>query len=330
MKLCSSDIRIHTYDLLTASFETAAVVPGDVLQCILTNIKYVHDDNDAHRRGEILSITRRFLKRLGSSNYNSKQLGEADEFDGVFMNRLQDFLTLELSPGISYTRHALALHVLQILVNLPGISSSLRIRDLIEPVLGAILDPFEDVRSTAGLVAKNLLAAGGTEIGSTFLSPRILQEAEALSCRTCRHDHADAAGRLWGLYIWNKSASLTDLSIATSFEAISNICQRLTKHLESCETLAPGTDFPLHALLYAINYSLEYLKDESPLTSVHVQLLNVCQKIWTLVQPHLCVDSPESATDDVEDQGPKDLLAYAWRALRDSRLVHHCKLQTNC
>lgn len=58
--------------------------------------------------------------------------------------------------------------------------------------------------------------------------------------------------------------------------------------------------------------------------STHLRIQSICNKIWLEVKPVLCVDSPEGHTDEpVEDLavGPKDILSYSWRALRESRSV---------
>lgn len=55
---------------------------------------------------------------------------------------------------------------------------------------------------------------------------------------------------------------------------------------------------------------------------MHDRTVLVCERIWEEVKPVLCVDSPEGHTDEpVEDLnvGPKDILSYSWRALRESR-----------
>jgi hypothetical protein len=56
----------------------------------------------------------------------------------------------------------------------------------------------------------------------------------------------------------------------------------------------------------------------------HSRILNVCQNIWLEVKSVLCVDSPEGHTDEAMDDldvGPKDILSYSWRALRESRYI---------
>ena len=58
--------------------------------------------------------------------------------------------------------------------------------------------------------------------------------------------------------------------------------------------------------------------------SIHVRIVQVCDQIWNEVKPVLCIDSPEGHTDDPIEElgvGPKDILSYSWRALRESRYV---------
>lgn len=58
--------------------------------------------------------------------------------------------------------------------------------------------------------------------------------------------------------------------------------------------------------------------------SVHDRIVVICDKVWQEVKPVLCIDSPEGHSDEpMEDLsvGPKDILSYSWRALRESRYV---------
>jgi hypothetical protein len=321
MQLATTRVRLQAYDLLTASFETTVPVPEEALQYLFVTdtLRYLHDDNDPHERGEMLSITRRFLRRLGTGNFNPKHPNGSSDYDKLFIDRLQSFLTQELSPGVSYTRHALALNVLHCLIDIPALRKVVRVNDLFQPTLGLIFDPFDDVRSTAALVATNLLASLQNDTNATNVSLQLLKDTETVSYSTCRQDHADATGRLWALFMLDNTLLFTKSELNKPEEIMRTISGRITGYLEKCTTLTPGVDFPLHALLYALYHGLAYVPEH--LWSLSPPLLKICQKLWILVQPHLCVDSPETTTDEMEDRGPKDLLAYAWRALRDSRSV---------
>lgn len=61
--------------------------------------------------------------------------------------------------------------------------------------------------------------------------------------------------------------------------------------------------------------------------AIHLRIVQVCDKIWNEVKPVLCIDSPEGHTDEPIEElgvGPKDILSYSWRALRESRCVASC------
>ena len=56
------------------------------------------------------------------------------------------------------------------------------------------------------------------------------------------------------------------------------------------------------------------------------KILDCCGDVWEVFKQILCVDSPEGfEIDESEDidsgSGTKDSLSFAWRALKESRLV---------
>ena len=58
--------------------------------------------------------------------------------------------------------------------------------------------------------------------------------------------------------------------------------------------------------------------------SIHDRIVAICDRVWEEVRPVLCIDSPEGHTDEPTEDlsvGPKDVLSYSWRALRESRYV---------
>lgn len=62
--------------------------------------------------------------------------------------------------------------------------------------------------------------------------------------------------------------------------------------------------------------------DPNAWRSVHDRIVSICDKVWQEVKPVLCIDSPEGHTDEPTEDisvGPKDILSYSWRALRESR-----------
>ena len=320
LKSSSATVRIHAYSLLTANFGTTAVIPRDVLQCLIDSVDCLYDDNDAYERGEVVSITRRLLRRLESSRGSLQKMQPSSAIAGQntlnnydsFLHRFSRFLLKELDPGISYPRHILALQTFQLLLRtVPEVWVDLA--PLVASLSSLSLDPFDDVRSTASTLLREVVELDSEGV-TQYLVSKLLEDTGNLSARTCRHDHADAAGRLWPV------VKLQGHNSGPVHATLHASLLRLEEHLKAIETMSPGSDYPLHAMLLGFAYTLGAGLDQS--RSMCAGLLTICRKIWVKVLPHLCVDSPETETDDAEgggNSGPKDLLAYSWRALRDSR-----------
>lgn len=339
LKTANSEIQILTYGLLISSHSTNSVVAPEVLDCVASSMKYLHDNADAHERSEILSLTRRLLRRLERTStilrrqaYVTDANNEANimlESYNSFIRSLYSFLKSELNTGISYPRHILSLTSLRYLfdsVTHPDVFAG--DGQLVNALAGLILDPFEDVRGSAAALLQLLIAKENSLVASG-LSHAILQRTEMLALRTGRADHADALGRLSAL----RSLCNTSSSVIVSCVGERALLQEIS-HLEQLTSvqggikLKPGCPIPIHGLLRAVVYRLQHLNGQGDQThSYESTLLRVCVNVWEQVKAQLCVDSPETASevdDDVNDEGPKDLLAYSWRALRDSRYESSC------
>lgn len=326
----SSQIRILTYALLTANPAANAVIDPEALDCIASSLKYLYEDADAHERGEILSITKRLLSKIQTSYSSlcrkSAQTDDDVEFNAVihqyrsFSSRLYDFLQGELGVGVSYPRHILSLQSLQYFFSLaiePPTAEGQLV--LTRSLCNLTLDPFEDVRDNAAVLLRTLALrnpGAACHVG-TF---DFLLQVEMLAVQTVRGDHADGMGRLWAaLSVLHDSDELVESSFKT--EMTRNI-SRLENATSKDGNIRPGSHFPVHGYLLAVYYQMQNLHSLSDQDSIQSRVFSVCHKIWEEVRPQLCVDSPETATelaDDEGNEGPKDLLAYSWRALRDSR-----------
>lgn len=63
-------------------------------------------------------------------------------------------------------------------------------------------------------------------------------------------------------------------------------------------------------------------KSQDNWRNIHSRIVALCDRIWEEVKPVLCIDSPEGHTDEPIEElgvGPKDILSYSWRGLRESR-----------
>ncbi|KAK4948093.1 hypothetical protein LTR10_013147 [Elasticomyces elasticus] len=336
--VASSDIRILAYALLMANPSTNAILDADALDCIVSSLKYLHEDADAHERGEILSITKRLSSRIQTS-YTSLCKKSAQNNDDetntvlrryrTFSTRFFDFLKEELGAGISYPRHILSLQSLKYFFSL-SIDPHTFDGDVVltSSLCNLTLDPFEEVRVHAATLLRVLTMRNPTMVyrvgGSDFL-----QEVERLAVQTVRGDHADGLGRLLGVL---SSLSNADEPVESAVKtAIMRSISRLENATSNGSNLRPGSTFPIHGHLLALYYQLQDLQGHCGQDFIASRVFSICHRIWEEAQPQLCVDSPETATEVADDEGtegPKDLLAYSWRALRDSRGAFSTVAQT--
>ncbi|KIW77936.1 hypothetical protein Z517_07769 [Fonsecaea pedrosoi CBS 271.37] len=330
-----SQVRTLTYGLLVSSPATNALILPETLECIATSLKYLHDDAGAHERGEILSITKRLLRRLQSSISTLRKpaqlIPSGNDVTSLlhayssFTMSFYGFLKGELNTGISYPRHILGLQSLQHLLDL-GFEPASFARDdcLLKTLICLVLDPFEDVRSTAAAILQRL-AAKDDDLIASAIGHGLLKKIEALVVRTLRADHADGMGRLSAFI--NMRPSLNEPLQDFRFTDLAKDANYLEQSTAGPGTvvLRPGCAIPIHALLLATSYRLRYLgREDALITSIRPTIVRVCENVWEQVRHQLCVDSPETAfepEDEMANEGPKDLLAYSWRALRDSSLV---------
>ena len=219
---------------------------------------------------------------------------------------------------------------------------SLHDASLTYALLNLVMDPFEDVRIASSMLLETLAFAAMLPMQKHIC--QLVRRAEQLASRTSRADHADGTARLYKLYYSLLPAS----SSASSFPDIESPLP--SKHIVIEEILSPvqqaladvegNLDVPLQQLsLHGRLLSLRYLLqdqsfpgdvyEDSSIVSLHrvkliQRMIHLCQQVWENVRYRLCVDSPEYSEDDPSEEvvlGPKDMLSYSWRALRDSSLL---------
>lgn len=223
---------------------------------------------------------------------------------------------------------------------------------LLRLLIDLLLDPFEEVRQTSisiiNLFPRQVLLGGlQTESGQTANGMRLtdaLARAESTASNTSRADHADTVARLYQILF---SAALPSNSTeasgdwwATKLSVVDTILTRLEKRLAS-----PGGMFnsslreaPLHGYMSGLRYIVlmpdfySYVSTEPDFATwraLNNRIFSICDKVWEGVKPVLCIDSPEGHSDEPTDDllvGPKDVLSYSWRALRESSLLFHATM----
>ncbi|KAJ6155183.1 hypothetical protein N7470_005749 [Penicillium chermesinum] len=217
---------------------------------------------------------------------------------------------------------------------------------LLRLLLDLLLDPFEEVRQTSlaiiNLFPSQILLSGGLRSAGqkpdvVMLLPEALCRAENIASNTSRADHADTVARLY--HVLFSAAQSTDFIgdgqpwWATKFSVVNSLLLKLEGRLGASNGLFNSAmrEASLHGYMSGLRYIILTPNFYSQISSsgniaiwreTHERIVSICERIWEEVRSVLCVDSPEGHTDEpLEDisVGPKDILSYSWRALRESR-----------
>lgn len=346
----------------------------------------MHADSDAYSRGEIMSLTRKFILRLKggvvkdedasqiSDSAPGKQsvgLSRSDDETQKCLATYLDFLQKDLCVTASYARHISALKALNLLLvsgldpraGITPMKSEMQTHwkshmevfntRLLRLLVDLLLDPFEEVRHTAlsiiNTFPRDILfsASSNTVNQQSAAGMRLtdaLSRAENMASRTSRADHADTVARLYHVLF---CAALPPTSSeeasgwwTTKYSVVDKIITNLEQRLSSPKGLFNSSlrEVPLHGYISGLRYiilmpefhALVSSEDNSVAwRSIHGRIVNICDRVWQEVKPVLCIDSPEGHTDEpIEDLsvGPKDILSYSWRALRETSLLLHATM----
>ncbi|PLB55905.1 HEAT repeat protein [Aspergillus steynii IBT 23096] len=224
--------------------------------------------------------------------------------------------------------------------------------NLLRLLVDLLLDPFEEVRarslSIVNLFPRDLLLGDGVQLASNASDQAqllgALDTAEQMASRTSRADYADTVARLYHILFCAAQSSSIDAS--QWWETKIGVVDAILKRLEAKLSLSGAIvkyhlrDAPLHGHVSALRYIVSTTDfhalisgPESPnyenWRSTHARIVSICDKIWNEVKPVLCIDSPEGHSDEPAEGlsvGPKDILSYSWRALRESSLLLHATL----
>ncbi|KAI9376069.1 putative death-receptor fusion protein-domain-containing protein [Aspergillus egyptiacus] len=224
---------------------------------------------------------------------------------------------------------------------------------LMRLLVDLLLDPYDEVRATALSLLKlfpkpvlfsNSRGPVSEHVNQTPELISALKKAEHWASNTSRADHADTVARLY--YVLFYSADLANPRDTNWWDTKLGVLERVLKKLEDKLSSSEGLfnsslrDAPLHGYLCALRYivsspnfyslvSAEGSSESDNWKLIHSRISALCDKIWIEVKPQLCIDSPEGhAAEPIEDLkvGPKDILSYSWRALRESSLLLHATL----
>ncbi|KAI2001509.1 hypothetical protein LOZ52_005852 [Ophidiomyces ophidiicola] len=218
---------------------------------------------------------------------------------------------------------------------------------LLRVIADLLSDPFDDVRETSltllRLCPKRLLMPRSDILGPGLYSQicTAIPRAEDMAGMTSRADHSDTVARLYHLR-FSLSATFSDeKALLRSNEALTphDIVDGLLENLEQSISCSPAAFYtalhntPLQGYVSALRYIsttpdfhevVSSSDDPNPSwLSFLERMLSVCWSIWFGVHDVLCADSPEREHESLQEDlvGPKDILSFSWRALRESSLL---------
>ncbi|KAJ5083898.1 hypothetical protein NUU61_008477, partial [Penicillium alfredii] len=376
-----SNIRIAALSLLITAFSTIKPLTTAATNAILRGLPSMHADSDSYTRGEIMSLTRKFIVRLKggildesfglntlapSTGKQPLNFPRSDVETRHFLREYLHFLEKDLRVTASYQRHISSLKALKLLIE-SGLDPRTEIKPaksevdnhwkfkmdvfgprLLRLLVDLLMDPFDEVRHTSlsilnlfprDILLHSLLNTPDEQPSIGMRLTDAVARAENIASKTSRADHADTVARLYHVLFCAALPHQLDSPSqpwwATKTSVVDTIVQKLEQRLSSPQGLFHSAmrEAPLHGYMSGLRYILlmpnfhSLISDESgsgSWRSVHDRVVAICDKVWLEVKPVLCVDSPEGHTDEpIEDLsvGPKDILSYSWRALRESSLL---------
>ncbi|KAL5361084.1 putative death-receptor fusion protein-domain-containing protein [Aspergillus floccosus] len=223
---------------------------------------------------------------------------------------------------------------------------------LLRLLVDLLLDPFDDVRATSLAILKLfplevVMGSLQSATGTTEDRPQIinaLAKAELLASNTSRADYADTVARLYQITFSAAAQTVGNSGLwwHSKSTVVGTILRKLEEKLSAVGGLFKSSmrDAPLHGYVSALRYIISmpnfYLLVQGPNSkshenwrNIHSRIVALCDRIWEEVKPVLCIDSPEGHTDEPIEElgvGPKDILSYSWRGLRESSLLLYATL----
>ena len=208
-------------------------------------------------------------------------------------------------------------------------SICLRQSSYAQNLLSLLSDAYEDVRMLSASILRHLLISGPRTSRSENFSEHLQAAMEILvlkldyqATQTNRSDHADGLGRLYALLHLRRGGMYSALGSPANdgHNVIETLLSGLEGMLNEISTFDKPGSQPLHSLLLGAMHCMT----QDGVLKFHGRIIVVCRQVWNAVSVRLCVDSPEITDEDADDleeliAGPKDMLSYSWRALRDSR-----------
>ncbi|KAH7125462.1 putative death-receptor fusion protein-domain-containing protein [Dendryphion nanum] len=379
------EVRLAGLFLSIYSTAVTRPITAGIFRSLKQNLVHLHTDTDANFRKEVLNQTQRLFDRLrGSTSTLLKTTAKTDVVDGrvhITTKRARNddelsksydfilwyihFIQWEIRPTASYQRRITALRCLSIVLrsgidpNIPHrhLSKSaqgqlrwicgLRIanKTLVRILMDLILDPFDDVRSTAvsilDICMESLSNAEKPKVLSMF--PAFLRRVENMMLRSGRADQADGLARSYALLFSQCNTEIPPAlsaveGIWTQADIFGYLVEQLEKTIDIARVdLSSAVDErPVHGIFAALRYIVDNDDFYPKLISLsghqlnswkqfHLRICAAIDSLWVCVENVLCADAPEGhVPEDFEEEAnldTKEILSYSWRGLKEASVL---------
>ncbi|KAI5779807.1 putative death-receptor fusion protein-domain-containing protein [Geopyxis carbonaria] len=364
-----ADIRLAALSLIAHSSATTRPLSAAAHSLLRTALPPLHAETDAEVRDLVLSGVRGVIERLASSSCAAEkelargktpaaELGARIDAARAFCEWYLQFLHTLLRPGANYQRAVSGMRALGLLLRSgvdaslaaaraggkgarkgqfawPAFAAGFRIfsPELKQLLLGALFNPFDDIRAMAAEVLRWETAWSGDGVRDA-----VERGIEAMN-RHGRARDADGVALLLGVVgevVKRGDVSLVGVTLWGHEVPSGNLVAWIMDVVEAEYLAVVETDFeravrerPIHGLLAAVRMIVEKMavyqsaQDIDAWRKLHTRIFAAANTLWRLTRDTLCNESPEGhIPDDMEpdneDADTQAVLSYAWRAVKES------------
>ncbi|XP_045500038.1 thyroid adenoma-associated protein homolog [Colias croceus] len=353
------ETRILSLSLIVESPKTTEIFTEKELDFVLHFLKYNCNAQAPHFRQLMLSLLKKFIKRLDDSYKVLKRTSKIDYYP-QFVEKLRAQCFSNLLRGANYSRRLVALQTLSWLdaLDLDGYQ---RIwKDLyVERLLAHLEDSYENNKILAldilDKCPKDMLQK---EYPTSLKLDDIIHEASSVKPTDC----TNAAYKLllWKNVQSNGADSQKDKPEKISYILIKKLVSQLEVELEICtkSVIRAARDAPMYGLVHCIRYLVDRIdagaiSPDNDWTQLIRQIISVCLSVNSAVscvvnnsspEGHLPMDMGNVVTDHnmanacLQDGRPvtaQMVLLCAWRSVKEVSLLlgaitSHLSIEKEC
>ncbi|CAF4831639.1 unnamed protein product [Pieris macdunnoughi] len=345
------ETRILSLSLVVESPKSTEMFSPEDLKFVLYFLKYNCNAQAPHFRQLMLSMMKKFVKRLEDSYKVLKRKREQSDHYLQFVEDLREQCYSGLLLGANYSRRLVALQVLDWIehVSLEGYQRVWR-----DEHVDRLLSHLEDSYENNKILALRILTLCPKEtFEKTFSTSLKLEDVLSQASSVKPTDCSCAAYKLLllrnrcGSYVRGLAERDTDRPERESFTLVSRLLSRVEAEVEVCESsvLHAAKDAPMYGLVHCVRYLLETvdagaISSDSEWTQLITRMISLCLRVNHAVacvvnnsspEGHLpmdmngfAIEEKDSSNVCLKDGRPvtaQMVLLCAWRSVKEVSLL---------